>query len=240
MYTPYKIIEKRSISEKCEKDNCIILLKLKPADENGKVFSYKPGQFAMFEIDRIRRAYSIASEPSMNYLEFAIHLIGGKMTSKLAEMIKGDIINVAGPFGNHFIYKEQTNVGFMGAGAGVTPLISIIRYIHKNKIPGNFILFYTAKTLEFMPYYKELKQISEQNKDIIFVPTLTRVDKEKMPNWTSEFGRINKRMIEKYVDNSAKQKTWFICGSMGFIGAMKEMLIQLGVEKNKILFEGWG
>jgi len=239
VFEPYKIMELSYVEGNgCEdKTNCIIILKLKPLS-NGKIFAHKPGQFAMFEIDGIRRAYSIASEPDSDYLEFAIHLIGGKITSKLAEKTVGDTINISGPYGNHFVYTGQTNVGLLGAGAGITSLMSIIRHIHKNKIRGNFTLFYTARNMRYMPYLNELNEISK-SRQIQFVPTLTRVEKGALPNWAGEFGRINKKMISKYVKD-VRDKMWFMCGSMKFIDAMKTDLLELGAYEKMVISEGWG
>lgn len=239
-FKQYKISNIRDIGDvACEdKTDCIRVFRLIPKD--GDIFSYKPGQFAIFEMDGVRRGYSIASSPSEKYLEFAIHLIGGRLTSKLSELKEGDTINIAGPYGNKFIYNNQKNVGLIGAGIGITPLMSILRYAQENNIKGNFTLFYSARNLDRMPYLNELKEIEKDGKiDFTFIPTLTRVSREQMPEWMGEFGRINERLIKKYCEN-APAKTWFMCGSTGFVNSMKDILITLGTPEDNTLFEGWG
>lgn len=226
-FSQYKITEIMCLCEHCPSNDRISIFRLMPISNR---FHYAPGQFALFKIDNITRAYSIASSPDMPYLEFVIHLIGGKLTSRLATLSKGDVIDISGPYGNPI---EQTNrIGFICAGVGIAPVISFIRYYIKRLNNVDIVLFYSARSIEYMPYLDELKGIKQIN----VIPTLTR---QHVEHWDGEYGRINRNMLLKHCPNP-KERHWFICGSKGFAEAMSNILKHTGVPDNAIVSEGWG
>ncbi|MDR2685925.1 MAG: hypothetical protein LBB23_04100 [Rickettsiales bacterium] len=63
-------------------------------DDKGKI-PFDAGQFAILELEGVRRAYTIASAPGTDCLEFIIVKVdGGQFTTKLWELKTGDAINV--------------------------------------------------------------------------------------------------------------------------------------------------
>ena len=131
----------------------------------GKLMEYKPGHFLTLHLlDENRksidsRPYSIASSPTQEYIELAIKIINGKFTSKLDKVKEGEIVGIEGPFGS-FTYDDQKKCAFVGGGTGVAPLIGMLRYIDTKKIRGKFILFFSCRKKEDMPYSDELQKLS--------------------------------------------------------------------------------
>lgn len=208
---------------------------------DGGVPSFSPGQWCFLHLldgngdSILKRPYSIASSPSVPYLEFAIDMINGAFTSKLALIEVGAIVGIDGPYG-HFSYKDQTKAAFIAGGTGLAPIMSMLRYIDEKKIDGSFFLFYSTKTMDRVLYRKELETIQAHNSGIKVVITLTR---EEPKEWSGETGRISKEMIAKYA-KEPQQFDWWLCGHMELIKNMKDSLVGMGTEAKRLKMEGWG
>ncbi len=195
-------------------------------------FEFRAGQFAMISIpgNETKRAYSIASSPQEEF-EFCIKMVGGKLTSLLNKLKKGDQIIIEGPCGR-YSYNNEDNYLFVAGGTGIVPIISILRYIHKRKIKGNFVLIYSNKSIENTIYMKELKKLEKENESIRIVFTFT---KETNENRGYEKGRVNKEMLKRYLKGIENA---FLCGPTIMVQNLKEQLKELNIKN--VVFEGWG
>src|SRR5687768_9109491 len=72
-------------------------------------FSFKPGQFVLFDVALVEkpddiqtRAFSIASAPSEDTLLFVAKMIpGGRASRWIEELLRrGSVVSMKGPFGN--------------------------------------------------------------------------------------------------------------------------------------------
>ena len=207
-------------------------LRFQPTDVG--IGTQKPGQFVFLHIldeqgnSISKKPYSIASSPGSEYLEFFIKMVQGQVTGKLEQLKIGDEVGVEGPFG-HFVYENQGNTVFVGAGTGIAPFIGMARHISKNKIAGEHILFYSVKTQKDLAYRKELESFGN-------IKTVITLTQEK---WAGETGRISKEMLQKYIKHP-ENANWWICGPMEMVKLIREMVVQLGVDPKKIKMEGWG
>ncbi|MFH1520597.1 MAG: FAD-dependent oxidoreductase [Candidatus Micrarchaeota archaeon] len=232
-FSKYKIIS-------IENSQDVRIYRMEPLDK--KMLIFVPGQSVFLHLldsegkTIQKRPYSIASSPNSPYLEFAIKMVGGAMTSQLDLLKIGAILGVEGPVG-HFTYNEQKNICLIACGTGVAPMLSIVRHVAGKKLTGNFVLIYSTRTTDSILYKNEFNRLNELNQNIKTVITLTR---EQHPeNWDGELGRINRDMILKNVKDP-KNNDWWICGSMEFIKTMKFILGEIGVDMKKVNIEGWG
>ncbi|MEW6528672.1 MAG: FAD-dependent oxidoreductase [Candidatus Micrarchaeota archaeon] len=241
--------------------NPIKIFTLYPSSKDEKNIAFKPGQFVqLFQLQdqegqnqrdrdqrnqnkkdldegfgKLSRPYSIASSPHDKKLRFVIKMVGGQFTLLLDKMRVGEKLGVVGPFG-HFIYQEERDVIFLAAGTGIAPILGILEYIAQEKKQGNFTLFYSNKKQEEIACAALLENFKRQNPHIKIIYTLT----QQIPDgWTDELGRIDEKMIEKYVDY-ANIAAVFICGPMKFAMSMKEIMVKLGTRNEKIKIEAWG
>lgn len=91
-----------------------------------------PGQFILVSIDNIeKRAYSIISNEN-NKIKLGIK-VGKEISKELSQLEPGDKIKIEGPFGS-FIPRKANRVSLIAGGIGITPLISIYKYYHKEGI----------------------------------------------------------------------------------------------------------
>ncbi|MGR9101133.1 MAG: FAD-binding oxidoreductase, partial [Gammaproteobacteria bacterium] len=101
------------------------------------LFSYKPGQFITFILNidgqEVKRSYSMSSSPSRPHLlEVTVKRIpGGLVSNWFCDKVKlGDELTVKGPSGKFTCFNFPSNkMLFVGAGSGITPVISMSRWI---------------------------------------------------------------------------------------------------------------
>ncbi len=211
-------------------------------DTSGLEFDFYPGQYVMLKVpypetgEELRRAYSIASSPlRKDVLELTVkRKEGGKASVLLTTRVKeGDTFFIKGPYGRFFWTEGMSDsVALIGAGSGVVPLMSILRFIRDRglkDVRATLLVSYT--TYEEIIYREELESLSElPNVDVKI--TLTR---ESPPGWRGYTGRINRDMVLKEVGTSAG--LYYLCGPPRFVDDMKGILLELGVERERIKTE---
>lgn len=227
------------------------IVKIKELTENVREFvlfpsehpidPYTSGQFIVLyiytdpeneDVWEESRPYSISSPPDV-YPEIWLGIkLQGTFTHRLWELKENDFVGVEGPFGVYDFSGEDPIVMFAG-GIGVTPIMSYLRHVDKNKMDREIILFYSCRTLSSNPYYEELKMIEERNDNVKIIFIFTRDE-----NAPGEHQRINKEMFLKYV-NSPEKYSYFICGSKGFAQTVKDILASEGVKSDRIHVEAW-
>ncbi len=231
------------VMQKTSQASDVVTLKLEPIDPFN--LDFKPGQFVNLYIQRegetlLARPYSIASSPTnQNYLELTIKIIeGGRFTPRVASLKEGDIVKVGGPFGKFFFLDEEKmkDVVLIGGGCGITPFISIIRYVADRNLDTNITYFYSARTMGTILYKDELESIAEKHPNIKLVFTCTR---ENSSEWKGEKGRISADMIRKYTDVNNPDKYYMLCGPPEMIKALVEALKGIGIAEDRILHESW-
>ena len=231
------------VIQKTNQASDVVTLRLEPIDPFN--LDFLPGQFVNLYIQRegetlLARPYSIASSPTnKKYLELTIKIIeGGRFTPRVASLKEGDVVKVGGPFGKFFFLdeKKMKDMVLIGGGCGITPFISIIRYVADRKLDMNVTYFYSARTMDSILYKDELEAIAKKNPNIKVIFTCTR---ETSPAWKGEKGRINSDMIKKYTDVSNPEKYYLLCGPPEMIKTLVESLKGLGIKEDKILHESW-
>ncbi len=215
-------------------------------DISGYDFDFYPGQYVMLKVpypptgEELRRAYSIASSPlSKNRLELTVkRMEGGKASVLLTTQTKvGDRFLIKGPYGKFFWTEDMSQkVVLLGAGSGVVPLMSILRYIRDkelSQVEATLLVSYTS--YEEIIYRRELEELSKLPNINIKI-TLTRSAPE---DWKGYRGRINKDMILAEVPR-LEENLYYLCGPPKFVEDMKELLLGLGVPKENIKTEKYG
>jgi ferredoxin-NADP reductase len=202
-------------------------------------FKYKPGQWidCYIDIDKphMVAGYSITSSPTLKgFIELAIKISGNPVTNFIhKKAIVGDTLYIDGGYGEIFYEPIMGDkVVLAGAGIGITPLISILRFIDEST-EAKVTLFQSASTFSELIYYNELKARSKLNHRIKYYPTITR---ENPPKGVDR-GRINEKLLEKYDIDT--ESLFFLSGPGEMIPELSEYLIWRGVDKEKIMYEVW-
>jgi len=158
-------------------------------------------------------------------LEFTIKIYKGHngVTEKLLDVNAGEELILHEVFG---AINYQGPGLFIAGGAGITPFISILRKLKKEKkLAGNTLLF-ANHTEDDIILKDELDEMLGQNHvDILSDP--------KSPG--AQGSRIDKKLLKQYI--TEKTQYCYICGPDEFVAAMKADLLELGIKDEQIVIE---
>lgn len=129
----------------------------------GEAFTFVPGQYAALTFTRFGRrvpvrCFSIASSAhTPGTIQFGIK-IKGKFTQALSTLKVGDTVDVAGPYGSFTLAgKPDKPTLLLAGGIGITPFMSMIRYMRQPLVVPNRSPWFTASE---MPARRHLPQSS--------------------------------------------------------------------------------
>lgn len=209
-------------------------------------FQYSAGQYLTFKTiidnEEVRRSYSLCSAPHENNWRVAIKEIpDGKFSSFANHQLQiGDSLQVMAPMGN---FKFQPNSSakqhyiLVGAGSGITPIISILKTILREEPLSTVTLFYGNKGMNEIIFREELEALKNKyldrmnlvhifSRENIGVPLLKgRIDAARIP-----------LLLQAFVNNQTIDGA-YICGPQEMILAVKDELIAFGLAANLIHFE---
>lgn len=210
-------------------------------DLGGQEFEYRSGQWVDFFM-RIEGAeavggFSITSNPThKGYIDLAIKLDGyNPVTNNLHRQARvGDEVDIQ--LGGDFFYTRDMadSVVLLGGGIGLTPLISIVRYVDEDAPDTRLTLVYSVRTPSELLFRDELEAMAERNSRIRNIFIATRPGGE---TWEGRTGRIDADLLtQEGVDLDA---LFYVCGPPGMIQSMLAMLRGLGVPDSRIRYEQW-
>jgi ring-1,2-phenylacetyl-CoA epoxidase subunit PaaE len=200
-----------------------------------KKIKYLAGQYLtlIFRINgrRYIRPYSFSSCPGVDsFLEITVKRVeNGLVSNHINDMVKiGDSIEVMPPMGD-FVFEEDyafSDVFFWGVGSGITPLISIIKYILITKENVKVHLNYGNKNHETTIFGDQIKQLGTQFPERLVVRnfhTKIFVD-ESHPHLIQ--GRIDQDKALQILDDALDPNlcAHFICGPAGLKESVKKAI----------------
>ena len=196
-------------------------------DDLRSQFKFIAGQYitisAIINNEKVRRAYSLCSDPESTELAIGVKKVeGGKMSTFLIDCIKvGDVLNVLPPRGNFVFDEEKTHIVGICAGSGITPILSMMRLRN-----SNFQLIYGNKTQDSSMFYEDIKKLNSDNHFLF--------SREEVEGCI--YGRISSETLDR-INDLFTADAYFICGPGDMIDEVTDYLLRNGVDKNKIHFE---
>ncbi|MCW4049482.1 MAG: FAD-dependent oxidoreductase [Candidatus Bathyarchaeota archaeon] len=208
-------------------------------DLQGQEFSFHSGQwidcYADIDGERKVAGYSMTSSATQKgYFELAIKTGDNPVTEYIHSSAKeGDTLYVDGGQGEIFYTRKMgDNVVLIAAGIGIAPMMSIFRYA-ATVDSINMTLVYGVSSENELLYINEIKEISEKSPIIRYYAT---VSKGKQ-NSGYRIGKIDRQML-KEIDLDL-DSLFYLCGPPPMIHSVETELIEMGVSKDKILYELW-
>ena len=226
------------MNEYPDEEHVVKILKTEYVTHNVKRFTltkpnsykFKPGQATDIVInlpdwEKERRPFTFTSLNEWDHLEFTIKIYNDHngVTNQLGKLHAGDELILHDIFGAINYKGEGT---FIAGGAGVTPFIAIFRQLQKDEKLGNNKLIFSNRTTKDIILKDEFEKMLGKN----FINTITNEKTEKYDN---------RKMDERYLSEKIKDLSqyFYICGPDAMIESIKEILLHLGADKNKIVIE---
>jgi len=205
----------------------IYSLKLTPSEP----FEFKPGQYVDIQIPgtELHRSFSMANTDSGS-LEFMIkHYEGGKFSGLLSEgaIQPGDEINVTGPYGVFTLRPSSPRrLLFIGGGAGMAPILSLLRALHASGSEREKAYYYGARTEADLFQVEELEGLQ-----CGFVPALS----EDSNGWKGESGLITD--VVNRLEGDITEVDAYVCGPPPMVEATIALLEAKGVPEAHIYYD---
>lgn len=207
-------------------------------------FTFVPGQFlnVAFWIGgaRMNRSYSISSSPThREYVELTVRREPrGAVSRHIVDLLKvGDLIEAGGPVGRFtFTGTEADSIVLISAGVGVTPMVSITRYLTEQSWDGEIFFIYLCHNLADYLFANEIAALQRANPKLHVAVT---VSKPERAEWKGLRGRITKELLTQSVPDLASRRI-HLCGPPAMMDATKAMLTELGVAPDHVKTEAFG
>lgn len=203
-------------------------------------FSFEAGQFVSIVIPGagpngrdLRRAYSIASAPSVRPVELCIKLVdGGPGTQYLFRLREGDVFRGYAPYGD-FIFEPKPNrhACFIATGTGIAPFRSMI-------LCSSFQAQKPLSTTCLLGVRDENELLyGDEFESLKWVKWVTAVSRPISKDWAPQHGfrgRVTDYLREKGDDYPWLETEYYLCGAGAMIDEVKQLLASRGVNKESI------
>lgn len=204
-------------------------------DAPGDQFSYRPGQFLTLRIpsDRtgsVARCYSLSSSPRHDdtLMVTVKRTVDGYGSNWLCDNIAaGQIIESLPPAGAFTPKDVDRDLLLVGAGSGITPLLSIMKTALLDG-SGRVVLFYANRYPESVIFATQLRSLfGEYPERLTVVHWIESV--QGLPTHLAL-----RSVLQPYGDFEA-----FICGPKPFMQGARQALEQIGLPRARIHIESF-
>ena len=229
---------------------------LNPRERQG--FDFHAGQYLTLRLEingrEERRAYSLCTSPDDKELGFCVkRLPGGTVSNYLIDRLKpGDELEVMPPEGR-FLAKtnpdQRKTYYLIGAGSGITPLMSIARKVLADESGSAVHLLYGNRSEDTIIFRDELDELADQYRGQFTVShVLSQPARKKTsglgglfgktkPTWEGRIGRIDAQELGLFLaehESRTSASAYYICGPSGLIDTAEKELLRRGVEAERI------
>ncbi|WP_274628632.1 ferredoxin reductase [Arvimicrobium flavum] len=211
-------------------------------------FDFLAGQHVVVRLTapdgyRAQRSYSIASAPgARSRIELAIErLDDGEVSPFFHDVAEvGDEIEIGGPIGGHFVWTVADGgpVLLIAGGAGVVPLLSMLRHRAGEGATTPMALLFSARTKADVLFREELSGLAARDDGFELQLTLTR---EASPPPGAFSRRIDPDMILEVTRRlPGPPRRAYICGSNAFCERAADGALAAGIDAGDIRTERYG
>ncbi|HEY1203154.1 MAG: ferric reductase-like transmembrane domain-containing protein [Bryobacteraceae bacterium] len=200
-----------------------------------KPLGARPGQFLTFDWvvngKKLPRSYSISSAPlRTDYVEITVKQQGIVSSFLNRDAKAGLKVEAHGPFGQfYFDEKQHRSIVLFAGGSGITPIMSMLRYIEEAAANTEITLFYGVRTEHDVIFQEDLDGLQKRLPRFRCFIVASRAGAE----WRGPRGHVNRALIEQQLGQISDQ-TFFLCGPTAFMTSVKEVLMSLGVGAEQI------
>lgn len=187
----------------------------------------------------VDRSYSISSAPTEPWT-FAVTIKrdeNGVVSPWAHEhILPGTTLEMLGPVGAFHLPDEDRRARYLllGAGSGITPLMSMVRTLHALPGRADVVLLYHGPRPGAFGFSKELEYLASVDSRLKVHYSLG--DRSVEGLWEGMVGRLTGAMIEA-VAPDANGRQVFACGPSGYLDVAAELLRAAGVDDTSVHME---
>ncbi len=213
---------------------------------DGAPLAFRAGQYVNIAFpvngedqDPVDRSYSLSSSPTKPWtFEITVKRDSAGLVSPwVHENVKpGTVLEMLGPVGAFHLPDADRRARYLllAAGAGITPIMSMVRAIHSLPGTADVTVLYHGAAAGGFAFNKELGYIASVDSRIKVIYALG--DRSKPEGWEGLTGRLTAAMLEE-VAPDANGRQVYACGPEGYLNTATELLGKVGVDDTSIYME---
>jgi propane monooxygenase reductase subunit len=209
----------------------VVLKLIEPAE-----IRFFPGQYMDITVpgSTETRSFSMANTTSRDggQLEFVIKVYPDGLFSSFLDtrLAVGDRLDITGPFGV-FTLREGNDerLIFVGGGAGMAPILALLRSMAERGINRRAVFYYGARTRKDLCFEDELRALEAALPNFRYVPALSEEE------WEGETGLITD-VVTRH-EQTLKGAHAYVCGPPPMVEAAMVVLTRLGVAEKQIFYD---
>ena len=183
----------------------------------------------------VKRPYTPSSMPgTTGYFDLTVKRYeAGAISRYLHDREIGDTVLMSGPNpGGHWVDGMAKKVGFVAGGTGITPMISIIRWILAKSLGVELFLVFANKTEADIIFRDEWEGDVREHASFHCYHVL-----EQPPaGWSQGTGRITEDILRRQLPPPGPETVIFLCGPPPMVDPLEATLKGLGYSDQAIIF----
>jgi propane monooxygenase reductase subunit len=209
-----------------------LVLRLVDTDD----FKFFPGQYVDITVPGTdeTRSFSMAntSARESGQLEFIIKIYPDGLFSHFLDtkLQIGDRLNLTGPFGVFTLRDApDTDLVFVGGGAGMAPILCLLRSMAERGIDRKAVYYYGARRRGDLCFEDELRALENTLPDFRYMPALSEEE------WDFENGLITDVLARR--ESNLNRAHAYVCGPPPMVEAAVPLLTRLGVPEKHVYWD---
>lgn len=185
-----------------------------------------------------RRAYSFASWPGgagteITTIEFVVRLVpGGQASGRLAACMPGEILEIAGPYGNMTLRQGSGRKVLVAGGSGIGPIRAIAQEILAGPPAEAVWLLHGARLAEELLWCEELTAAEREHPWFHYIPALS--EPPGQGSWPGSCGIISDVLGEVLNAADVADSDAYVCGPAPMVQSAREILRRMGCSAERM------
>ena len=187
-------------------------------------FVFEAGQYIQLVLaENLKHYFSITNSPNeKNTLRISTRLSESEFKNKLQSLPLGSEVQINGPWGDFVLNKKIRSYFFVAGGIGITPFMSMLRYIREEKLPITIRLFWVNHSADFPPYLEELQSLEKNHSNFELIL-------ESRPLLRIPMGQ----------EIGVERELFYIAGPPAFVSQIIHALQAQGIESQNIITDSF-
>ena len=212
---------------------------LKMAADGHRLPACLPGQFGFItlssaHVSNEEHPFTIASSPTQSEALEIVVRTTGDWTARLQNLQPQDGVLFDGPYGrfSHLPISGQTEIIMIAGGIGITPLLSMLRYMADSGDQRKITLLWSNQTPDHIVLPDVFEKLAAQLKGLRILHVMTRA-----PEYNGEQGRLDRPKLKRLLSNCSRSAAVFVCGPDQMMKAVRTSVVSLGFQRHMIFME---
>lgn len=211
------------------------------ARDGGALPDFEAGQHLPIELaiddlpQPVLRTYSLSNAPGQGRYRITVKREpGGLVSNRLHDAVgEGAIISAGAPAGDFVLACSGRPVVLIGAGIGVTPLVSMLHRLTTKEDDRQIVFIHGVRDGAHHPLAAEVLDIAKRNANVRVHFAYSQPRKEDRAGMTYDYeGRVTTAALERLLPG--RDADFYLCGPPGFLADIAGSLEEIGVEPERV------